>query len=138
MPEAREHERLFVYGTLRPGSSHPLAALLARDARTLGAATIRARLYDLGAYPGAVLNDTDAALVHGELLELRTGSAILGALDSYEGCSPPNRPPALFARERTQVRLADGATLDAWVYVFARDCDESALVASGRWSVHGA
>jgi gamma-glutamylcyclotransferase (GGCT)/AIG2-like uncharacterized protein YtfP len=43
-----------VYGTLRPGRAPAAVAAVVATLRPLGAARVRGRLYDLGAYPGAV------------------------------------------------------------------------------------
>ena len=55
-------DRLFIYGTLLPGLVRPpLDALVARMT-PLGPATVLGRLYDLGPYPGLVLDDDAASL----------------------------------------------------------------------------
>ena len=48
-PECRH---LFVYGTLRRGSGHPMSRFLAARARLLAGARVPGRLYDLGGFPG--------------------------------------------------------------------------------------
>ncbi|MEC4749948.1 gamma-glutamylcyclotransferase [Methylomicrobium sp. Wu6] len=45
---------LFVYGTLRRGSDHPIARHLADNAEWLGFGEFHGLLFDIGAYPGAV------------------------------------------------------------------------------------
>jgi hypothetical protein len=58
-------ELIFLYGTLRPGRApEGMAGAVARLVRA-GAGTIRARVYELGAYPGAVLDEF--ASLSGEL-----------------------------------------------------------------------
>ncbi|MBK9385970.1 MAG: gamma-glutamylcyclotransferase [Planctomycetes bacterium] len=105
-------ERLFVYGTLRTGSGHPMAAFLAARARGLGAAHCTGRVVDLGAYPG--LLEEAGARTEGELWELAEPSAeTLARLDDYEGCAE-----GLFERVRREVRTADGRSLAAWVYLY--------------------
>lgn len=133
MPDPESPEYVFVYGTLRQDSPHPLATLLAREARPVGVGSLRGRLYDLGAYPGVVLDPEGEHLVHGEVLELRDGSTVLAMLDDYEGCSPPNPPPALFIRDRATIELSGGRRIEAWVYTCAHPCDESRFVPGGRW-----
>jgi gamma-glutamylcyclotransferase (GGCT)/AIG2-like uncharacterized protein YtfP len=49
-------EYLFVYGTLLPGVGPIRLRELTRRLRPVGLATVRGRLYDLGAYPGVVVD----------------------------------------------------------------------------------
>ena len=60
-------DRLFVYGTLMRGFDHPMARLLAGHAEFLGEATCRGRLVLVKHYPGLLLSDAPADIVHGEL-----------------------------------------------------------------------
>jgi gamma-glutamylcyclotransferase (GGCT)/AIG2-like uncharacterized protein YtfP len=105
-------QRLFVYGTLRSGSGHPMAAYLAARARCLGAAHCAGRAIELGDYPG--LLEEAGASTAGELWELAEPSAeTLRWLDDYEGCAE-----GLFERARREVRDAAGRALEAWVYLY--------------------
>src|SRR5436190_18383391 len=80
--EMREY--LFVYGTLRTGLRPNEVAPLLSAIKLVGSATVRGRLYDLGEYPGVVLEE-GCGLVIGELLEMSVSPTPLSALDSYEG-----------------------------------------------------
>src|SRR6185436_15278063 len=61
---------LFVYGTLLPGHAPAAMRDVVASLRPVGPATVRGRLYHLGAYPGLVLDAGDASgVVHGMLLE---------------------------------------------------------------------
>jgi gamma-glutamylcyclotransferase (GGCT)/AIG2-like uncharacterized protein YtfP len=111
--------KLFVYGTLKPGRSSIL------HARSLGVARVRGRLYDCGAYPGAVLDPAAPDFVHGEVVEAGDDAALLAALDDYEG--------AEFRREPIAVLTDDGRRHDCWIYVLAREPAALDAIASGRW-----
>ena len=50
---------LFIYGTLHPDRTPREIATAARRLIPVGPATIRGRLYNLGEYPGVILNPTD-------------------------------------------------------------------------------
>ena len=63
-------ELLFVYGTLRRTSNHPMAAYLARNGRFVGRAKTPGQLYDLGPYPGMLPAVLDSDWVHGDLFAL--------------------------------------------------------------------
>ncbi len=63
-------QHLFVYGTLMSGAGHRMGARLQREARLVGPARIKGRLYDLGAYPALVETGPADGDVHGEVFEL--------------------------------------------------------------------
>src|SRR5215467_7987983 len=79
-------DRLFVYGTLMRGYVHPMARLLSANADFLGEAKCRGRLYLVKHYPGFVLSDDPADIVHGELYRLRAVEDLLREFDMYEAC----------------------------------------------------
>ena len=80
---------IFVYGSLMSAVATPLGARersrLSGESRSLGAATTKGRLYDLGQYPGMTPALSPADFVEGELLELLNPTATLIWLDQYEG-----------------------------------------------------
>lgn len=123
---------LFVYGTLMSHTGTPKAQQLMAEADSLGPATIAGRLYRIDWYPGLV---EGTGTVHGEVVRLRNSAASLVWLDAYEGIVPgddrENRNE--YARVRRPVTLADGRTLEAWVYLYIRDVGASTPVADGRW-----
>jgi|SRR6516165_437885 len=104
---------LFVYGTLRKGSSHPMAVFLARQARFVGEGKTRGRLLDLGSYPGMVEAASSDDWVDGDVFELIDAESTLAALDRYEGCDRAN---PLYERRHTLVTLSTGVELAAWYY----------------------
>jgi gamma-glutamylcyclotransferase (GGCT)/AIG2-like uncharacterized protein YtfP len=125
---------IFVYGTLLSGAGHPKGAQLGREARLLGLATIQGcRLYSLGRYPGLVEVPDIAGPVHGEVYALNSPAASLGWLDAYEGIVPGNHDQNRYERVERPVKLATGATLTAWVYVFRGGVTRLRLIPDGRW-----
>jgi gamma-glutamylcyclotransferase (GGCT)/AIG2-like uncharacterized protein YtfP len=122
---------LFAYGTLL-GDRRP--AGIARAAERLaafGPATVRGRLYDLGEYPGLVL-DPAASEVHGTVFTV-PDDAVLAALDAYEGFEPDDPARSLFVRTRVAATVPDGRALDCFVYVYNRDPAGAPVIASGRY-----
>jgi gamma-glutamylcyclotransferase (GGCT)/AIG2-like uncharacterized protein YtfP len=122
--------KLFVYGTLR--SRAPMHGLLAGDVQALGPARIRARLLDLGAFPGLVAASRPDEWVQGELyaIEAALAEELLERLDRYEGDS--------FERAEDTVLDASGAEVRALVYRYLGDTREGRAVASGDWLAHTA
>jgi gamma-glutamylcyclotransferase (GGCT)/AIG2-like uncharacterized protein YtfP len=124
---------LFVYGTLLSGAGHPNGARLQREARLVGAATMRGgKLYSLGRYPGLVETAEAEALVHGEVYALNSPAASLEWLDAYEGIVPGRRVNP-YERVQHPVQLTTGGTIAAWVYLYRKDVAGRSAIPSGRW-----
>ena len=126
-------DRLFVYGTLMRGFDHPMARLLSANADFLGEATCRGRLYLVRHYPGLVLSDDPADVVHGELFRLRARDELLREFDMYEACGEGSKPPTEYVRDMLQVTLADGSASEAWTYVYNWPVAKLPRIASGRF-----
>jgi gamma-glutamylcyclotransferase (GGCT)/AIG2-like uncharacterized protein YtfP len=88
-------------------------ALRGAAVHVIGRGTVRGALYHLGEYPGLVAG-AEASYVPGLLLELDDAVG-WAALDRYEGVDE-----GLYRREQIAVRLDDGQSCDAWVYLYAQ------------------
>ena len=121
--------KLFVYGTLR--SAAPMHGLLAGEVESLGIARVRARLLDLGAFPGLVTTDADE-WVRGELyaIDAAVAESVLERLDRYEGDS--------FEREEDTVVDAEGNEVRALLYRYRGDPAEGVPVTCGDWLEYSA
>ncbi|MDQ7040053.1 MAG: gamma-glutamylcyclotransferase family protein [Rhodothermus sp.] len=124
---------LFVYGTLRGQLPRFLPPTLHEAIRSLGRACYRGRLYDLGAYSGAV-PDPDG-LVHGELYALQQDQAarIFAYLDEYEGYDPDRPEAGEYRRVQDTVFLPDGHPVSAWIYLYHGDLSQARLISSGDY-----
>jgi gamma-glutamylcyclotransferase (GGCT)/AIG2-like uncharacterized protein YtfP len=109
---------LFIYGTLHPDRAPAEIASAVRRLVPHARGTIRARLYNLGAYPGVIL-DATAAPIPGEVF-LVPEAATLARLDAYEDYRPADPANSLFLREKTVVTFDDGTTQVCWVYTYNR------------------
>lgn len=109
---------LFLYGTLHPDRAPAEIAAAARRLVPHARGTIRARLYNLGEYPGAIL-DATAPEVSGEVF-LVPDDATLDQLDAYEDYRPADPANSLFLREKTVVTFDDGTSQLCWVYTYNR------------------
>ena len=90
--------------------------MLAEQARLIGPAQVRGRLFDFGSYPGARPGDGS---VHGEIFHLENPAAILAELDRYEGTE----------YERATI-AANG--IDCWIYWYMGP-EPGRLIPSGDW-----
>ena len=138
----RREDHLFVYGTLRgdvaatAAPANPARAALAAGARLLGRGRMRGRLFDLGAYPGAVPANAGFRVVRGEVFALLRPHAVLSRLDAYEGCGPEDPEPAPFRRQRVMVEMDDGGSLGAWAYVYHGDTRGLRPIPSGDYAAY--
>ena len=124
---------LFLYGTLLPGHAPAEIAPAVAKLRRLGAGTTRGLLYDLGEYPGAVLDDSAGGHIHGTIFELPRAKEVLSALDTYEDFDPNEPQSSLFVRILQPITLPNGELLECWMYVYNRDPGDARLIPSGRW-----
>ena len=123
---------LFVYGTLRRRSRHPMARKLADAARHVGAARVAGRLYDLGRFPGLKKPRAGDDWVEGDVYDLGAGSAqTLHEMDAYENAESP--PPTPYERQETLALLVDGRLLSAWTYWYCGEVTEVQFIASGSY-----
>jgi gamma-glutamylcyclotransferase (GGCT)/AIG2-like uncharacterized protein YtfP len=122
---------LFVYGTLRYDSPHPLACYLASAATFLGRASVAGRLYDLGPYPGMTAATSER--VWGHLFEMTDREATLQRLDAYEGCPLGEPIPAHFQRHLMQAVDEQGHAHTAWVYTYHGEVNEEMRVLEGEY-----
>jgi len=74
---------VFVYGTLRRGSAHSMSNRFP-ESKFITQASARGRLYDLGPYPGLVV-DGSSSLVAGEVYEV--DDETLKQIDGFEASS---------------------------------------------------
>jgi gamma-glutamylcyclotransferase (GGCT)/AIG2-like uncharacterized protein YtfP len=126
---------LFVYGTLRAASRHPMAHRLRSGAKALGRGSAAGTLYDLGYYPGATFGAGARGRVVGELYALGRGSRLVAELDYYEG-SPQDKEGDMYGLVELEVALEAGGTLTAQSYALRRPPPFAKPVASGDWIAH--
>ena len=102
--------------------------------RCIGPASVRGRLHNFGAYPGAVLDAAADTLIHGELLELPDDEWTLAALDEYEEYDPMTPEKNLFVRKRTTITDVNGRSVQGWIYVYNGNPGSAPVIQGGKWS----
>jgi gamma-glutamylcyclotransferase (GGCT)/AIG2-like uncharacterized protein YtfP len=123
---------LFVYGTLKRRSRHPMARRLAASARHVGAAIIAGRLYDLGRFPGLKEPLAPNDWVQGDVYDLgENAEQTLQDMDAYENAESP--PPTPYERQLAIVVLAEGKEMTTWVYWYHGDVNEEQFIESGSF-----
>ena|SRR6267142_1999054 len=113
---------VFVYGTLRRGSARAMSIRFPKS-RFVAEAKVGGSLFDLGAYPGFLLGDSNS-LVVGEVYEV--DDETLKELDDFESSSH---------YWRKQLKIALGTqTKKCWIYAPNPDAlSGHALITSGDW-----
>lgn len=125
---------LFAYGTL--GADRPPQEIAAtiKHFNSVGPGFIFARLYDMGEYPGAVLDGSERAKVFGKIWELPANAALLERLDAYEEFDPEDPGTSLFVRKRATIYRENRRPLRGWVYEYNRAVKSAPVITTGRYS----
>jgi gamma-glutamylcyclotransferase (GGCT)/AIG2-like uncharacterized protein YtfP len=105
---------LFVYGTLLQNDNQ-FAMYLNRHCNFITPGRIKGLLYDIGEYPGLVIN-TNAQYVSGSIYQVNNAE-VLTEIDRYEGVGADEEQPNLYLRVSHPIETADGP-INAWVYVY--------------------
>ena len=126
-------QHLFVYGTLRPGSHHPLAIRLQRQARLIGSGSGSGILYHLGGCPGALFQAGARDRILGDVFALGNAERLLKLLDDYEGV---NDSKTNYARLTIEVSLDRGGMLEAWAYGLRARPPRARRIESGDFIIH--
>lgn len=114
---------VFVYGTLRRGDARSMTIRFPTST-FVADAKVNGSLYDFGAYPGLLLDDS-TALVTGEVYEV--DDETLTQLDEFEATSA-------YVRKAVAAVVPDGRKT-CWIYVPKTDPDFSRypMITSGDW-----
>ena len=113
---------VFVYGTLRRGSARAMSIRFPKS-RFVAEAKVSGSLYDLGAYPGLLIDDSNS-LVIGEVYEV--DDEILNKLDDMEASS-------YYSRKQVEISL-DTRRRTCWIYEPNPELySPRILIISGDW-----
>jgi gamma-glutamylcyclotransferase (GGCT)/AIG2-like uncharacterized protein YtfP len=113
---------VFVYGSLRRGGAGAMS-LRFPDSKFIAEAKVGGSLYDLGAYPGLLLNESDS-LVSGEVYEV--DDELLNELDAFEATSD-------YRRKQVEISLGTQRRM-CWVYEPEPESYSlRTLIPSGDW-----
>jgi gamma-glutamylcyclotransferase (GGCT)/AIG2-like uncharacterized protein YtfP len=124
---------LFVYGTLQAGFAPPEIAHVVEALKPVAKATVPGILYDLGEYPGAILDPSSKQTVSGMVLQLPDDARVLALIDKYEGFNPNSPEASQFVRVLENVALESGRQLECWTYVYNRDPESAPILQDGRF-----
>lgn len=126
---------VFVYGTLLPEFVKPALRAdsdlqrIMPHLRLLGPGVVAGYLFDLGPFPGLVLDPATESTVVGEVYEI-DHSEILALLDAWEDQGLAER---LFDRTRCTVKLLDGSEIECWVYTYRGELGAAPRIVGGDY-----
>lgn len=123
---------LFVYGTLL-NSGNSCGAYLQQHCTLIQSGKLRGSLYDIGEYPGAIVNSDSDQHIHGSIYLMDEPEKILNFIDDYEGFGDDQEQPNLFVRQLTTIET-DTETIECWVYVYNLPVDGLLLIKSGKYA----
>jgi len=113
---------VFVYGTLRRGSAGAMPKSFPKS-RYIADAKVKGSLYDLGAYPGLRLNESNSSVV-GEVYEV--DDETLSQLDDFEASSG-------YLRKQIEISL-EAREMLCWTYEpNPASYSFRTLITSGDW-----
>ncbi len=133
---------LFTYGSLKSDAICLVGAeeraVLRKEAEFVARGNIAGLLYDVGPYPGALLENRSAARIHGEIWSLpRERTQLMDMLDRYEGCAPSSPAPHSYSRRKVRIRLECGRRVVAWMYLWNGAVRPEARILGGLWEGPG-
>ena len=111
---------LFVYGTLLRTFESSMTRFLKENGKFVSEGRVAGRLYDLGTYPGLILDDRSKMMIKGEIIELRDPQQVLLILDQYEGFDPNHPGQGEYRRALISVK-AGSHHFECWSYLYNRD-----------------
>jgi gamma-glutamylcyclotransferase (GGCT)/AIG2-like uncharacterized protein YtfP len=123
---------LFVYGTLLPECNLSISTQFVRDAEFIGHGYVFANLYDLGDYPGMVLDLSHEHKVLGHIYRLKSPENTLPLLDEYEGINPSFPDNNEYIRALVKV-ISGGRALNAYAYLYVKDVIPLKKIHSGDY-----
>jgi len=134
-------QHVFVYGTLRAGEVNDINRAAQRHAMAapqwIGAAHVRGRLFDFGAYPGLVLDEAGAP-IRGDVYWIE--DALVPVLDEIEEVYPGVEGLFRSHRVHVEVEMEGEAThVDCLMYpVTASAVQGLPRIEGGDWVTHRA
>lgn len=120
---------IFVYGSLMSKVPSRASEWLAQNASLLCMDAVHGQLFDLGSYPGLVVNANSPELVIGEVHRLKKREQALIYLDKYEGVAVP-----VPEYERRLCLTLQG--FHCWVYEFLPYKNVFPLISSGNYNTY--
>jgi gamma-glutamylcyclotransferase (GGCT)/AIG2-like uncharacterized protein YtfP len=122
---------LFVYGTLL-NKKNEFGAHLNANYFFYADGKFNGTLYNIGEYPGAILNAESDYYVYGKIFMVTDPDNILQLLDDYEGFGADQQQPNEFTRKLIAIETPD-KVVECWVYLYNLPIDGLSVIESGKY-----
>ncbi len=134
MSAERQSIHLFLYGSLLTGTpDRRLNRRLRRLLKRARPATIQARLYNLGRYPGVIPSTEASDRVYGRVITLNNPH-LLRQMDRYEDYVAHDAAGGEFTRVMVTARMAPQRNhIDCWAYLYNRSVAGKQRITSGDY-----
>jgi gamma-glutamylcyclotransferase (GGCT)/AIG2-like uncharacterized protein YtfP len=107
-----------------------MSQFLKTHSKVLGKGFINGKLYDVGAYPAAVLSNLKNDKIYGTILKMTDAENTFKVLDAYEGLEDS---PPLYLRKSVPVHLENQRFINAWVYIYNSSINHLKPIPSGDY-----
>jgi gamma-glutamylcyclotransferase (GGCT)/AIG2-like uncharacterized protein YtfP len=121
---------LFIYGTLL-NHNNEFAVYLKEHSHFFANGKLRGRLYDIGEYPGAVLDDSDE-YIYGVILQVDDPEVVFLEIDDYEGYGDEQPEPNEFIRISADIETAS-EIVHCYTYVYNLPVGGLEKIEGGRY-----
>ncbi len=122
---------LFVYGTLL-AKDNQYAAYLRQHCKLAGAGKFKGRLYDIGEYPGAVIDLNGDQYVYGSIYLMDRAEEVLKVIDAYEGLGINDPQPYEYIRDLVDIEI-DNRIVACCVYIYNWPVSGKELISGGDY-----
>ena len=123
---------LFVYGTLLHSIESSMANYLKDVSTFIGTGHLKGRMYDLGRYPGVVVNEKEPKRIFGHIFKLKQAAEALKVLDYYEAIPDGENTTSEYIRCLQEVE-SEGNIISCWVYVYNLSTDGLTEIKGGNY-----
>ena len=128
---AETSEYLFVYGSLLD-KNNEFGSYLSNNCAFFEKGRFKGILYDIGKYPGAIVDSGSSCYVHGSIFKIVHPVEVLEILDNYEGFGSEYAQPNEFIREVTDVEVGDNL-LKCWAYLYNLPVKNLPVITNGDY-----
>lgn len=122
---------LFVYGTLLQPDNE-FAEYLNQHCKFISEGKVKGLLYDIGEYPGALIDSSQESYIYGNIFRMDEPGAILKVIDDYEGIGELYNHPQEYIREQVDI-LTDNGNMSCWMYIYNLTVDTYRQIPAGDY-----
>ncbi|HLG34575.1 MAG TPA: gamma-glutamylcyclotransferase family protein [Bacteroidia bacterium] len=126
--------KIFIYGSLITPSNN-FSKKIIDNSDYISDGKVKGRLYLLGNYPGAVIEESEKSIhdIKGKLFRLNN-TGVLKELDKYEQYFKSSPSKSLFIRRAVLVTDEEGIRHRAWIYIYNRPVDNRKSIRGGDYN----